>query len=55
MRDKDIDWHFGQTMGIPLGERIAIGAARKVKSGIKKPESYARRSSMKSAPEMARR
>jgi hypothetical protein len=55
MRDKDVDWHFGQTMGIPLGERIAIGDTRKAKSGKKKLESDARRSSMKSAPKMARR
>jgi hypothetical protein len=55
MTDKDVDWHFGQTMDIPLGERIAIRDARKAKNGKKKLESDARRSSMKSAPKMARR
>jgi hypothetical protein len=55
MTDKDVDWHFGQTMDIPLGERIAIRDARKAKNGKKKFESDARRSSMKSTPEMARR
>jgi hypothetical protein len=35
MTDKDVDWHFGQTMDIPLGERIAIRDARKAKNGKK--------------------
>jgi hypothetical protein len=33
MIDKDVDWHFGQTMDIPLGERIAIVTARTPKRG----------------------
>jgi len=55
MRDRDVDWHFGQTMDIPLGERIASVEARKAKSGGKKLESDGRRSSMKFAPKMAQR
>jgi hypothetical protein len=35
MIDKDVDWHFGQTMDIPLGERIAIVTAKTTKTGEK--------------------
>jgi hypothetical protein len=33
MIDKDVDWHFGQTMDIPLGERIAIVVAKTTNRG----------------------
>jgi hypothetical protein len=44
MTDKDVDWHFGQTMDKPLGGRIASVGARKAKSGGKKHDSDGRRS-----------
>jgi hypothetical protein len=35
MIEKDVDWHFGQTMGKPLDERIAIFDAKTTKCGEK--------------------